>query len=41
MGGMYRHNGYNAYNFIYLCVIGRYLHMISEEKNIFNFQNTA
>lgn len=31
-GGMYRHNGYNAYNFIYLYTIGRYLHMVSNEK---------
>ena len=37
MGGMYRHNGYNAYNFIYLFVIGRYLHIISEEKKYIQF----
>lgn len=28
-GGIFRHNGYNAYNFVYLFMIGRYLHMIS------------
>lgn len=33
IGGMFKHNGYNAYNFMYLYIIGRYLRLASQNKN--------